>query len=251
MPITCPNCDNGELSLNHSCFCSNCGANYVMIGESVYIRQDALQKAANIVEETDKRLAKIVQERGVDDLVGNEGEEAGVISGRKSGSAILINDFFVTGTPGSNGFSVEPILALDESRERSDLLKVIRKLYAERKLEVPILSLLPLELEAIRKEAEMDQKGFAEELKRLIEAGQECKVGTFHSHESSASCPSDQDIRIIKLKDELVEGHAFGRNDAIEVILSEHLIVLEKGSAREIGRIALTNSAFYDSQNDE
>jgi proteasome lid subunit RPN8/RPN11 len=124
---------------------------------------------------------------------------------------------------------------------------VIRRLYKERKIELPIPWLLPVELETIRGEAGMGENDFAQELRRLIEAGQERKVGTFHSHESAGSEPSDQDIRIIKLKD-LVEANALGKNDVIEVILSEYLIVLEKGSAREIGRLALTNSAFYNSE---
>jgi len=85
------------------------------------------------------------------------------------------------------------------------------------------------------------------EIARLIEAGQERKVGTFNSHESSAPFPSDLDIRTMKFRDEEYDA-AFGKNDLVEVIMSEYLIVFEKATAKEIGKIPLTYSAFYDQE---
>jgi proteasome lid subunit RPN8/RPN11 len=243
--IICPNCDKGALIPNENYLCEYCHANFIKVGRSVYIREDALQNAEKIVEETDKRLGEIVREKGVEALIGNEGEMAGVVSGRVFGSIIFINDFFLTGTPGPNGYSMEPVLALDENKEKSNLLQVIKRLYAEKRLEVPLLLLHHFELDEIRKEVSMNKERFTKELTRLIKAGQERKIGTFHSHESSAPFPSDQDIRIMKFKDEL-EGDAYGKNDLVEVIISGYLVVFKKVVAKEIGKIPLTNSASYD-----
>lgn len=245
MTIICPNCDRGTLILNQNCICEHCHANFIKVGKSVYVRGGALHYAEEIVKETDGRLEEIAGEKSVEDFVGNEGEMAGVVSGRRFGSIILINDFFLTGTPGPNGYFMDPVFALDENREKSSLLKVIKRLYAEKRLEVPLLLLHHSELEEIRKEADMKKESFTEELSRLIEAGQEHKVGTFHSHESSAPFPSDQDIRIMKFRDEL-EGDAYGRNDLVEVIISGCLLVFEKVTAKEMGKIPLTDYAFYD-----
>lgn len=245
--MICPNCDKGRLTLKKNSTCEYCHAAFIKAGNTVYIREEALPKAVEIVEDTDRRLEEIVQGKGVEDFVGNEGEVAGVVSGRIFDPIIVINDFFVTGTPGPNGYSMDPIFALDKKHEISNLLRVTKRLYAERRLEVPLLQLHQIQLDEIRKEASMTKEEFSKELSLLIAAGQEHKVGTFHSHESSASAPSDQDIRIIKFRDEL-EGDAYGKNDRVEVIMSEYLIILEKVTAEEIGRIPLTYSAFYDQE---
>ena len=245
MSIICPDCNKRTLTLNDSCHCGFCGAKFIKIGETVYVNEKAFQKAAKIAEETDKKLGEIIRERGVDDLVGNEGETAGVVSGRKDESTFVINDFLITGTPGPDGYFMDPIFALDENKEKSPLLSVIKRFYAETKIELPLSFLMEMGFERIREESEMDEENFAKELKRLIQAGQECKVGTFHSHETSAPFLSEQDIRIMKFSDEL-EDRGYGRNDCVEVIISGCLIVFEKVTARELGRIPLTYSCFFD-----
>jgi hypothetical protein len=248
--LLCPHCEAGKITIDDTSICSHCGSKFVNVGQAVYVREEILQKVAIIVKETDERITKIVNEKNIEDIEGFEGEVAGVISGTKTGSIILIDDFIVTGTPGLEGnYSTEPVLALEENHEKSELLNVIRRLYAERQIKAPLLMLDSCELEIIRKEANMERELFNKEINRLINSGQKRKVGTFHSHESAGSNPSEKDIGVIRLNGGDCFGKAFGENDAISAILSEFLIILENGSAREIGRIPVLESAAYDFEN--
>lgn len=251
--LLCPHCEVSKITIDGTLSCRHCSSNFVNVGGAVYVREEVLQKVGTIVKETDERLAKIVKEKNPEDLQGFEGEVAGLISGTKTGSTILIDDFIVTGTLGPAGnFSMEPVLALEGKREKSKLFETIKRLYAEKRLELPLLLLDPLELETIKTEAGLSIEQFDEELRQLIEAGQKRKVGTFHSHESAGSSPSEKDIGSIRLRgDQFFAGKPYGENDVISAILSEFLIIFENGSAREIGRIPVLESAFYELDNKE
>lgn len=200
--IEWPHCQAGKLTSNNLT-CHQCGVIFLNVGEAVYVREGALEKVRTIVKETDERMMQIAKEKNPEDIQGFEGEVAGVISGVKMGSMILIDDFIVTGTLGPAGnFSMEPVLAIDKRQDESKLLETIRRLYAEKRLELLLLWLDPLELEIIRTEVGISKEQFDKELSQLINAGQKRKVGTFHSHESSGSAPSEKDIGSMKIKDD-------------------------------------------------
>ena len=59
--MICPDCDKGVLTLNDNCLCRSCKAKFIKIEETVYVNENALQKAAEIAEETDKRLGEIIK----------------------------------------------------------------------------------------------------------------------------------------------------------------------------------------------
>jgi len=233
--LVCPTCNQRLKHENENLICNSCKSKFTKIGRTVYINEQALEKARRITQETDERLVKIIEKIGVNNLSGNEGEVVGVIEGRKFGRLIFINDFVVTGSAGEHVF--DPILAIDEKKESSEVFRCLRRYILEKRLEIPLSLLSNGELEEIREHCSFKQELFYSEIKRLIEEGENVKIGTFHSHEIEARRISNPDRRFIALGEDAELGD--GKNSSVQILISGTLMVHEYGSVEELGKISL------------
>lgn len=230
---SCPNCDNQLESENCDYICPACASKFMKIGETIFINETALSRAAELTQENEKRLKQIVEKEKTDNFTGKEGEFFGVITGKKYGEIIIINDFIITGD-----LIFDPILAIDETKENSQLLKFLKKNILERKFNTSISMMKEFgELDEIIQSSGLKGEEFNRELDKLIEIGNLCKIGTFHTHEPVADVLSDGDKGFIRIGEDPDFGE--GENSTIHVLISEVLFVYEYESLEELGKIRL------------